>query len=150
MKRSLPQPVPGLPMLTSTAEYALRALSELAALRGDEALRSADLSARTGVPEAYLSKVLRRLVEHGVLSARKGHGGGFSLSRPAHRIKFSDVLTALDSMPTSNRCAFGRPRCSSANPCPLHPAWSKLSDAFLQWARTTTLADIARESPGAP
>ncbi len=150
MTRSFPRQLQGLPLLTSTAEYALRALSELAALGSDEALRAVDLSARTDVPVAYLAKVLRRLVERGVLRASKGHGGGFALARAPQRIRFSDVLAALDSMPSPNRCAFGRPRCSSANPCPLHPAWSKLNDAFLDWARTTTLADVARTSERSP
>jgi Rrf2 family transcriptional regulator, iron-sulfur cluster assembly transcription factor len=143
MSRSLPQPTQGSPLLTHTAEYALRALAELAAQRREPAIRGTDLAARTGVPEAYLGKVLRRLVAHGLLRANKGHGGGFALARAPRRIRFVDVLTALDSMPTPNRCAFGWPRCSASNACPLHPAWSKLNEAFLEWARTTTLADVA-------
>ena len=143
MGRSLPQAATSTRLLTSTAEYALRALAELALSEPGRALRTVDLAAKTGVPEAYLAKILRRLVSHGVLEGTKGHGGGFVLARPASRIRFVDVLEAVDSMPLANRCAFGRPRCSASKPCPLHPVWSKLKDSFLDWARTTTLADIA-------
>jgi Rrf2 family protein len=142
VSRSLPQVDHRPPLLTTTAEYALRALVELAASPPAVAVRAADLAVRTGVPEAYLSKVLRRLVNSGLLHGTKGHGGGFMLARPAARIRFVDVFEAVDGMPSSNRCVFGRPKCSESNPCPLHPTWSKLKDAFIEWARTTTLADV--------
>ena len=98
------------------------------------------------MPEAYLSKVLRRLVSHGLLLGTKGHGGGFMLARPARKIRFIDVLEAVDSMPSANRCVFGRPRCSETDACLLHPAWSKMKDAFVAWARTTTLAEVSRRN----
>jgi Rrf2 family protein len=142
MTRSLPQVDHRPPLLTTTAEYALRALVELASSPPAQAVRAADIAARTGVPDAYLSKVLRRLVSGGLLHATKGHGGGFMLARPAVRIRFVDVFEAVDGMPSSNRCVFGRPKCSDTNPCPLHPTWTKLKDAFVEWARTTTLADV--------
>lgn len=143
MARSLPQAEHNSRLLTGTAEYALRALAALAADSSGDPKRTVDLAACTGVPEAYLAKVLRRLVQYGLLNANKGHGGGFTLARPPSRIRFADVLEAVDSMPLANRCAFGRARCSESSPCLLHPAWSKLKDSFLDWARTTTLADVA-------
>jgi len=143
MSRSLPQAsAHSSRLLTGTAEYALRALAELAAGEPGEVVRAVDLARRTGVPEAYLAKVLRRLVSHDVLRATKGHGGGFMLARPPSEIRFVDVLEAVDSMPLANRCAFGRPKCSSEDPCALHPVWTRLKDTFLDWARTTTLADV--------
>ena len=130
----------------------MRALAELAALPREEWLRASDLAERTGVPEAYLAKVLRRLVEHGLLRANKGHGGGFALSRPPRLVRFAEVLAALDSMPSPKRCAFGWGNCNSSRPCPLHPAWARLNAAFDAWANQTTLADVAggttrRQSP---
>jgi Rrf2 family protein len=142
MPRSLPQSAHSSRLLTGTAEYALRALAALADCAPGESLRTVDLARRTGVPEAYLAKVLRRLVSHDILRATKGHGGGFALARSPDRICFVDVLEAVDSMPLENRCAFGRPRCSPADPCALHPVWSRLKEAFLDWARSTTLADV--------
>ncbi len=144
MSRSSRNATPGLPLLNQTAEYALRALAELASLPEDESLRASDLATRTNVPEAYLAKVLRRLVAQGLLRASKGHGGGFSLRRPPGAVRFREVLVALDSMPSTKRCAFGWGKCNASRPCPLHPAWATLNEAFDAWANTTTLADIAR------
>jgi Rrf2 family iron-sulfur cluster assembly transcriptional regulator len=149
MRVSLPQHRPPIPLLNTTVEYAFRALSELAGAAPAETIPSADLAVRTRVPEAYLQKVLRRLVGHGLLHANKGHGGGYALARPASRIRFIDVLEALDAVPSVDHCAFGRPKCSAANPCALHPAWARLGAYVSEWARTTTLADVAMGRGGA-
>ncbi|HSQ66869.1 MAG TPA: Rrf2 family transcriptional regulator [Polyangiaceae bacterium] len=129
-------------LLSQTSEYALRALATLARLGPGESMRAADLARETGVPAQYLSKVLRRLVARGLLRAQKGHGGGFSLARGPSAIHVADVLEALDSAPIVGRCAFGWGKCNEAQPCPLHPVWSKLAESFQTWTSTTTLADV--------
>jgi Rrf2 family protein len=132
-----------------TAEYALRAMAEIAAEPAG-ALRAADLAARTRVPVHYLSKVLRRLVAAGLLRSRKGHGGGFALARHPSRIAFADVLHAVGNDFETSRCAFGYGECNRQRPCRLHPAWSKLRGALGRWANETTLAGLglARAYPG--
>lgn len=130
--------------ISQTAEYALRAMAELALAEPGTALRASELSRATNVPVHYLSKVLRRLVSAGLLLSQKGHGGGFVLARPAHRIRFADVLAAMGEAPVSGRCAFGWGDCDATRPCPLHPAWSTLSDALVRWANDSTLANLRR------
>lgn len=131
-------------LLTQTAEYALRAMACIASLPSGEASRAVDLAERTAIPLPYLSKILRRLVLDGLLTSRKGHGGGFALARPPGEIRFADILSAADFTLTPDRCAFGWGHCNDRNPCPLHPAWSQLKGAFTEWAATTTLDDVDR------
>jgi Rrf2 family iron-sulfur cluster assembly transcriptional regulator len=129
-------------LLDRTSEYALRALAVLVALSPGESMRARELAERTGVPPEYLAKVLRRLVAHGILAGKKGHGGGFSLAKPARTIRVADVLEALGTTKHTERCAFGWGKCKPAKPCPLHPMWSKLSESFRSWCSETTLADV--------
>ncbi|MEZ4226782.1 MAG: Rrf2 family transcriptional regulator [Polyangiaceae bacterium] len=132
--------------LSQTAEYALRAMSQLAAHGPSSALTAKQLAESTGVPLAYLSKIMRTLVSAGLLSSQKGHGGGFVLTRPAQAILLSDVLDAVDEMPSEARCAFGWGDCDAANPCPLHPVWARLNSCLRDWATSTTLLDIAEKA----
>jgi Rrf2 family protein len=134
-----------LMILPQTAEYALRAMAQLANLPLDKAVRGADLSKLTGVPEPYLAKIMRRLAAAGLLHSEKGHGGGFKLAAPPSKIRFSDVLLALDVELDEKRCAFGWEQCSSKKPCLLHPAFTHLKQATLDWANKTTLADLKLE-----
>ena len=129
-------------LLPQTAEYALRAMAYLATLPPGTAVPARDLAEATQIPVHYLSKILRRLVLEELLWSQKGHGGGFTLSRPPEKIDFISILRAADFTPTSNRCAFGLGNCDQNDPCPLHQSWSKLEQAFFDWASQTTLADV--------
>lgn len=128
-------------ILNQTFVYALRALAALAQEPAAASLRAADLATRTDVGVHYLSKVMRRLVDGGLVSGRKGPGGGFTLARPLDRIRIADVLAALDLRVESEACSFGRGDCDPERPCPLHAIWSRLQVSVDAWSRETTLAD---------
>ncbi len=129
-------------LFTQTAEYALRAMAHMALLPPGSPVRAKDLSAATGIPSDYVSKVLRRMVREGLLLSQKGHGGGFKLAKAPAEIRFYDVLAAADAIFDPKRCAFGWGACGEGEPCPLHDAFSKLKEGILAWARNTTLADV--------
>lgn len=131
--------------ISTTEEYALRALACLVVSGSEEGLRSKDLSERTGVPLAYLSKVLRQLVDAKILKARRGHGGGFVLRRPPHEVTFASIFAAVQPRSKQQVCVYGWRACSSEEPCPLHDTWKKFRDISVHWALTTTLADITVE-----
>ncbi len=121
--------------------YALRTMAVL--VRHDERMTGKELADQSGVPPAYQSKVLRRLVDAEILEARKGHHGGFALAVQPQSVRLADVLAAVDALPTGGACVFeGRQWCSD-NPCQLHNAWTELSEQIRSWAEGTTLADIA-------
>ena len=130
-------------ILPQTAEYALRVLAFMATREEDAPFRARDLYPDTGIPLYYLSKIMRRLVEGGLLSSQKGHGGGFEFARPLSKISFSDVLTAVGYETQAGSCVFGWSECNEKDPCPLHPFWSDIKNNFLNWAETYTLADVS-------
>jgi Rrf2 family protein len=132
-------------LLSQTAVYGLRAMAVLAALPPNESIRALELSGRTGVPRQYLAKVMRRLVVAGLVRSRRGHGGGFMLSRPARAIRLGDVLRSIDAELEGGTCAFGFGACDPQNPCALHPVWSRFSDSVQKWAEGSTLADLGPE-----
>ncbi|MCC6640695.1 MAG: Rrf2 family transcriptional regulator [Deltaproteobacteria bacterium] len=136
-------------LLSQTAEYALRAASWIAAYSPEGPVRASDLSKETGIPAQYLSKILRRLVVAGILTSQRGQGGGFALTRLPGEIRFLDVLSAVEALPETGRCAFGYGACRSDTPCTLHDAWAPLESAFVHWAATTTLAVARRMEPHA-
>lgn len=127
---------------SQTSQYALRVVSYMALHRADEPFRARDLSESTGVPAHYLSKIMRRLVEGGVLVSQKGHGGGYGLARPAAEISFEDVIQAVDVDALESECVFGWGECGWDNPCPLHPFWSALKERYSEWASGHTIDEV--------
>lgn len=129
-------------LLNQTSEYALRAMALLATTDGGP-MRSEQLSEQAGIPIHYVSKVMRRLVVAGLVSSKRGRGGGFQLARPAASIRLLDVLEATDVVLQGGRCAFGTGDCDISAPCALHPVWTKLKDDLLKWATLNTLDDLS-------
>lgn len=129
-------------IVPTSGEYALRATVCLAAVPSDDWMTAKDLAALANVPPAFLAKVLRRLVQHGLLEAHKGHHGGFRLARPAASIRVIDVLHAAEIELGTGHCAFGFARCNELAPCPLHDVYKDLQQMCHTWAKANTLADI--------
>lgn len=141
--------------LSQTAQYALRAMTCIAAhSSGNEHVSADAIAHHTSVPPAFLSKVLRRLTAAGLLRSTKGHHGGFVLAREAATIRLLDILEAVDVSLTGDTCAFGWGQCSTTRPCPLHHTHLELKHALLAWATRRTLADVdvagCRVSPAPP
>lgn len=128
--------------LTSTAEYALRAMSCLALLGDEQSLNAAQLAERTGVPQHYLNKVMRKLVQAGLAHAARGHGGGFRLAKPARLISYQEILEVAGYESRHDSCVFGWGKCRDSQPCPMHDSWKKLNENFIAWARATTLEEV--------
>lgn len=131
-------------MLSQTVEYALRAMTHLAALPSDAAANSETIAERTQVPKGYLSKVLRDLVVAGLIDSRRGPNGGFALARPASRISILDVVNATDPLKRIEHCPLGNP--AHLDLCPLH---RRLDDAIAMIEREfgrTSLAEVAASS----
>lgn len=131
-------------LLSQTAEYALSVMAHLAQKGTGAAVPHRALAEATAVPPSYLSKVCRRMVVAGLLTSRKGHGGGFSLARDPGSVTFAEILDAVDFTPALDHCIAGLEACDLSDPCPLHDAWSEVLDGFRSWASSTTLGEIAR------
>lgn len=81
--------------VTARAEYALRAVAELAA-EPERPLSRNDLAEAQGLPGKFLESILRDLVRDGILTSRRGAGGGFQLARSPGEITLADVMRAVD------------------------------------------------------
>ncbi len=90
-------------MLSQSAEYALRAVVHLASVA--PAPRTTEqLAAAVHVPQAYLAKLLHRLVQEQVVRSQRGIGGGFTLARPAEELT---ILMVVNSVAPLRRSSFG-------------------------------------------
>jgi Rrf2 family protein len=112
-------------MFSQTAEYALRAMVMLAE-DSTAARTSEQIAMRSRIPLDYLSKVLQALARSGLLTAKRGPGGGFVLSRPAAEVCVLDVINSVDPIRRIRSCPLGI-EAHGTTLCPLH---RKLDDAM--------------------
>lgn len=133
-------------ILSQTSEYAIRAMATIALAEQETPIRSKDLSSETGIPSHYLSKIMRKLVEAGLLSAERGHRGGFLLAKSPQRIRIVDIIEAVEASVPVKHCIFGWRACNANDPCILHHRWSAVNEAFQCWARDTSLFDVRKDA----
>ena len=141
-----------MPLISQTAEYALRAVVHLAKSQlrdGQISQTVSEIADNTQVPVNYLSKVLQQLARAEIISSQRGIGGGFKLFRAPAEITIYDVVQAVDSVPRIRSCPLGIAAHQSL--CPLH---QKLDAAMLHveqaFQQTTLINLIASETALCP
>ena len=81
--------------VTAKADYAVRAVLELAA--ADGALVKADRIAEAqAIPRHFLDNILTDLRRAGIVATQRGAEGGSRLARPAEEITLADVMRAME------------------------------------------------------
>lgn len=81
--------------ISAKADYALRALVELAS-RGGGPVKGDALANAQAIPPRFLESILAQLRQRGILLSRRGADGGYWLSRPADEVTVADVIRATD------------------------------------------------------
>lgn len=126
--------------LSQTAGYSILGLS---CLDEHEWVLAQVIAERTGVPKAYLSKILHALARAQLIQAKRGYRGGFKLARPAHEISLLDVVEAVDGVAWGGRCLLGLEVCSDERACPTHEFWKRARAQIRERLEQVSLRDVA-------
>ena len=112
-------------------EWAAHTCALLALLPAGAALSGEVLAEFIGVPSPYLAKQLQSLSRAGIVSARRGVAGGYSLARIPETISLWDITAALEGTAPSFRCTEVRQngpcaasRAEVSAPCAIASAFS--------------------------
>lgn len=131
-----------LPLLSQTAEHALRAVLYLGQKEGQGYVSAVEVAEALGAPPNYLAKTLRLLARRGVLKSVRGPRGGFLLAIPSDQLSAARVVEAVDETSAPANCLLGNHPCNPANPCQAHQRWAELTADVLRPMEETTIADI--------
>jgi Rrf2 family protein len=81
--------------ISAKADYAVRALIELAA-QGGGPVKGERMAAAQEIPPKFLEAILAQLRQGGLLQSRRGAEGGYWLARPPAEISLADIIRAAD------------------------------------------------------
>lgn len=105
------------------------------------------------LPEPYLAKVLKSLVNAHVLQSVPGNAGGYRLARPASKIRVLDVVEALSGTERTFRCAeirqrgpVGLSREQCRTPCRIAAVMDDAENAYRDSLAKTTLGDLVADT----
>ena len=129
--------------LTSFTDFGLRALMRMAS-QPDRAFSTADLADEFGLSRHHLTKIMAALAQAGIVTTRRGAGGGAMLARPPAQIRLGDVVRLLETGQPLVECfAASGGSCSLTGCCRLKARLRGAEAAFLADLDRSSLADVA-------
>ena len=131
-------------LFSRPSEYAIRAMTMLAAQEPGTLLGARTISQVEKIPMPFLWKILRMLTRRKLVRSFKGIRGGYELARPPKRISLNDVFLATDGADFRETCVLGLSECDNQNPCPLHEQWKQIRAEMVRLLDHTSLADLAQ------
>jgi len=81
--------------LSSQEEYGLRCLLQIAKAGEGASLTIAEVSEREGISAPNVAKIMRLLRRGDLVRSTRGKAGGYSLARPASRVRVLEVVNVL-------------------------------------------------------
>ena len=131
--------------VSAKADYALRAMIELAAAEGEaQPVKGDRLAQAQAIPIRFLESILGDLRQNGLVRSQRGADGGYWLARPAAEIAVADVIRAVEGPIAHIRGVRPEDVAYAGSATPLRDLWIALRTNMRAVLETVTLADLVR------
>ncbi len=124
-------------------DYGLRAMIYLASIPSDAVVPFREIARQMMVPEDFLAKILKTLVDQGLVKSTRGPHGGYALARTATDISFLQVIEAVEGPIAINVCLDGDDPCGKMEACTMVGVWARGQEKMLEVYRQVKLAELA-------
>ena len=130
--------------LTRQSSYAIRTLI-YCGVNAPNLSHIADIARAHSISELFLFKLIKPLVEGGLLETVRGRKGGIRLGRPADQITLLDTVKLTEENFAMAECfeGGGDILCPLADACDLNAALREALGAFFDVLDGYTIADLA-------
>jgi FeS assembly SUF system regulator len=133
--------------LSKKADYGLIALKHLAMHGREGAASASDIAEAYGISITLMAKVLQKLARSGLVAARHGSSGGYTLAREASQITALDAITAIDGPLFITSCVTHRGECGQLSTCTVREPLRLVNDSILEVLNRVTISQMTGESP---
>lgn len=128
-------------------DYALRALSYLAAQAPGATVSRREIQTKQDIPAHFLSKIMKRLESGGFVQSYMGARGGFTLKRSAGEINLKEVYECLEGPLTLMGCLEEKERaCRYCSVCSQISIWYEAQRILGNYLAGISLQQIAHRS----
>ena len=134
--------------LTKKTDYALLALSCLAAEPEGRPLNAKMIAERFSIPVELLAKILQQLARRELVDSTSGPTGGYRLAKTPQDISVSDVMNAVDGRPALLQCFKGdREPCTQFDTCTIRNPMGVVQRRLARVLDETSLHDLTQPDP---
>ncbi len=128
--------------LSKASDYALVFLAKLDRQPKEQWISVREMAELLGIPNRFLSNIVYRLVQVGILESHRGMHGGVKLAKKPEAITIGDVLEALEDSMGLVDCISQPGQCPIENSCDILKFWSVTHGLVLTALKQITLKDV--------
>lgn len=133
--------------LTQYTDFALRIVVYLGA-HPDETPSSATISKAFGISPHHTAVIAKRLVQEGILVAKRGRNGGVRLAHDPKKLRVGDLIVRMERTMHLVECFDVRNnRCPITAACRLKGVLDDAQVAFVSTLNQHTVADLVENGP---
>ncbi|MEK6777427.1 MAG: Rrf2 family transcriptional regulator [bacterium] len=111
--------------VTRETDYAIRCILFLSQ-KLKQNISAAAFSKELKISQAFISKIIQKLVKAGLLQSVRGVGGGVQLKKSPGDISLFDIVDAIQGPLGVNICVVDKKSCDRSSSCAVHPAWMEI------------------------
>lgn len=122
--------------ITREVDYALRIVFMLS--REQKQIEAKVISEQNGIPYRFTLKILRKIVQAGIIRSYRGVNGGYILNCKPSEISMLDVIECIDGDLSLNRC--GEDNCvyKGCAECAINSSLHNIQDKLKQELKNVT------------
>ena len=128
--------------LSSRSTYGVRAILALARKYGEGPMMVKEIADRERLPEPYLEQIMMYMRKARLVSATRGVGGGYFLSRPPIEITLAEIVEALEGPLSIADCPTGAGCCGQPESCVIKGVWDEAGGAMREVLKGVTLLNL--------
>jgi Rrf2 family protein len=127
-------------------DYAIRALSYLAARPANHAVSRREIQEKQDIPAHFLSKIMKRLETGGLVQSYMGARGGFALKKSPSHITLKEVYECLEGPLMLMGCLDERERvCRYCSVCSQISVWHEAQRLLANYLAGVTIQQLANK-----
>lgn len=134
-------------MLSQKAKYGIQALLFLARRGQGSPVLIKEIAEKERLPKKFLESILLELKSAGILHARPGRGGGYTLNRPPRTVTLGRVIRLIDGplapIPCVSQTAYAPCKdCVDERTCVIRAVMKQVRDATAKILDETSIEDL--------
>jgi Rrf2 family protein len=129
--------------ISAKADYAVRAVVELAAAPDDKPVKAERIATAQEIPLNFLENILGELRHSGIVRSHRGADGGFRLAKPADQLTIADIIRAVEGPLASVRGGPPEETAYPGNSAALPRVWIAVRANLRSVVEHVTVADVA-------
>lgn len=127
--------------ITREADYALRIVAMLA--KEGKQVEAKRIAEQNDIPYRFTLKILRKIVQSGIMKSYRGVNGGYVLNKEPSDITFKEVIETIDGKLYINHCmGDDETKCKRSGGCAVQKKLLDVQNMISDELEKITLADV--------